>query len=211
MGGDIKTFYNDISHLMDISGIIYDEKQRLNNKTQGIKNALDSQNRMVFLNQSYANRMKEYSFMIMIIAITIVNIVLILFSRNFLPELLVSFLLMIVFMVGFIWALKIYIGIIYRDSVDFDKIYSPPANVDTSGNVLLNSINAGDISKASWLQYTCVGNACCSDNTVYNINQNKCVSPFTSIEQAYSNGEIYTKSIGYYDNIHSSLSFNSYP
>jgi hypothetical protein len=200
---------------MDISGIVYNEQERLKKKETGIKNALENQNRMIFLNQSYASRMKEYSFMIMIIAITIVIVVFISVFQNLLPSFLVTFLIMLTSIIGFIWALKVYWGIQNRDSVDFDKIYSPPASSisDISGNALVNSIDSGDISQASALGWKniCIGNACCSDNTYYSKSSNKCISGFTSLDQAYTNGEIPNDStIQNYGILNSSLSFNSY-
>ena len=132
---DVSNFYNQLTNIMDISSIVHNEQNRLNQKSMGIKTALDSQNRMIFLNQSYTNRMKEYSFMIMIISITIVIIVFLLFFKSILPSFIVTTLIAIVSIIGFLWALSIYNGIIRRDSVDFDKIYSNAGNLkDISGN-----------------------------------------------------------------------------
>jgi len=210
----VNDFYDELSHLMDISGIVYNEKQRLQKKEKGIQTALDSQKRMIFLNQSYATRMREYSFMIMIIAITIVIVVFILMFKDYLPSFLITFLIMLVSSIGFIWVFKVYIGIQYRDNVDFDKIYSPPAKLDTSGNALANSIAAGDISEATKLQWNnkCIGSECCSGNMIYDTSKDKCLSPFTSLEQAYQSGEIQinTDTIQYYNNMTSSLSFTPF-
>lgn len=214
---ELNTFYNELSHLMDISGIVQNEKVRLKKKEQGIQNALDSQNRMIFLNQSYATRMKEYSFMIMIIAITIVIDVFILVFKDLLPSFLVTFLVMLISIIGFIWALKVYLGIRNRDNVDFDKIYSPSSRLDTSGNILGNVVVTGDDDINEDSKNRCIGNACCSSGMIYDSSSNKCIirSSFTSLDQAYSKGEIQenrnSNSIQNYNSIISSLSFNSYP
>jgi len=198
---------------MDISNIVHNEQKRLDKKSMGIKTALDSQDRMIFLNQSYTNRMKEYSFMIMIISITIVIIVFILVFKSFLPSFIVTALIMMVGIIGFLWAFSIYYGIITRDSVDFDKIYSNTGNLkDISGNAFVqgnvHNFNFEQIYNTFSGNNICTGNTCCSTGTTYNEQINKCA--FTSIEQAYNNGEFSGNLIENYNYRHNSLSFDSY-
>jgi hypothetical protein len=208
-------FYNELTSIMDISGIIHAEKNRLNQKSVGIQQAITSQNRMIQLNQSYASRMREYSYMIMIIALTVVFIVVLMFFQNILPSRLYTFLFMLFSITGIIWALVIYIGIMKRDNVDFDKIHSTPPDsaIDGSGNILASSINSGKISDAiKWNQWdACVGNNCCSSGTIFNKDSNVCVkAPFTSLSQAYSTGEFTGNVLNNYDNQRTSLVFSSY-
>ena len=150
----------------------------------------------------------------MIIALTVVIIVFIMVFQNVLPSALVNILILIVGVIGIIWAYIIYVGILNRDSVDFDKINSirPDSANDMSGNVLVNSINAGNISKVLKLnQYdSCVGNNCCDAGTIYDTDKDKCVIPksgFTSISQAYQSGDL---SLRNYNDQHTSLIFSSY-
>jgi hypothetical protein len=211
---DVRNFYHQLTNIMDISSIVHNEQNRLNQKSMGIKTALDSQNRMIFLNQSYTNRMKEYSFMIMIISITIVIIVFILVFKSILPSFITTALIMIVGIIGFLWALSIYNGIIRRDSVDFDKIYSNSGNLkDISGNSFIQGnvhhFNFEQIYNTFSGNLICGGNACCSTGTTYNEQINRCA--FTSIEQAYNNGEFSGNLIPNYNYNYNSLSFDSYP
>lgn len=213
-------FYNELTSIMDISGIIYSEKDRLNQKSVGIQRAIDSQNRMIVLNQSYATRMREYSYMIMIIALMIVILIFLMAFQNLLPSVLYTFLFMLVSIGGIIWACVIYIGILNRDNVDFDKVVSiPPENAkDASGNILATSIDAGKISDVlKWNTFdACIGNDCCSSGTIYNQASNQCIIPpttpvvrssFTSISQAFQNGELSSK----IPDSRTSLIFSSYP
>lgn len=211
-------FYNELTNLMDISGIIHNEQSRLDKKSVGIKNALDSQNRLIFLNQSYANRMKEYSFMIMIIAFTIVIIVFTLIFKNYLPDSLVNIIVLIVGSIGGIWALLIYLGIQNRDNVDFDKVYSlaPDDSENHDGNVVINSKNTTTRNMSNILNYatTCAGQECCGQNTLYDFVQGQCLpssSGFTSMEQAYNNGEFTGNVLQNYNFMGTSLIFSSYP
>ena len=218
MGADDYNIYNKLTSIMDISAIVHKEQYRIDQKNAGIKNSLDSQNRLIFLNQSYASRMKEYSFMIMIIALTIVIIVFILIFKNFLPYTLVNLMVLIVGAIGGIWALSIYIGIRNRDNVDFDKVYSiPPKDIDNSGNVYVNSMNQKSYyDNLMYLKDVCAGNLCCGPETVYNYQLGQCLpstikTAFTSIEQAYNNKEFAGNVLQDYNFMKSSLIFSSYP
>lgn len=210
-------FYNELTNIMNISDIVNNEQSRLEKKSVGIKNALDSQNRLIFLNQSYANRMKEYSFMIMLIAFTIVIIVFILMFKNYLPSDLVNIIVLIVGSAGGIWVLLVYWGIQHRDNVDFDKVYSStPDDLDNhNGNVIINSKSNTNrkFSDIVSINNICEGQECCGSNTVYDFTEGQCLpspSGFTSMEQAYNNGE-FTGIQN--DNLMStsSLIFSSYP
>ena len=215
--GDNNNFYSEMTSIMDISAIVQNEQKRLNQKSANIKNALDSQNRMIQLNQSYSSRMREFSYMIMIIAFTVIIIVFIMAFQNLLPTIVFNLLIMFFGVLGFGWALFIYVGIQNRDKVDFDKIYSvaPDNALDSSGNVIANSIKAGNISKTlrAAINTTCAGNECCNGATIYSSTENKCVpvSGFTSIEQAYMNGEFSGNINSTYVKLNSSLLFSSYP
>lgn len=208
-------FYNELTNIMDISAIVHNERVRIDNKAMGINNALDSQNRMIFLNQSYTNRMKEYSFMIMVIALTIVIIVFTLVFKNILPAALVNIIVFIVGSIGGIWALWIYIGIQSRDTVDFDKVYSIPPS-DGSGNVYINSISTATSNRDAlgrlW-NGVCEGRDCCDpETTIYTEGQCRPKpQTFTSIEQAYNNGEFTGNILQNYNFMKSSLIFSSYP
>lgn len=218
-------FYNELTKIMDISGIIHNEQDRIDKKSIGISNALDSQNRMIFLNQSYANRMKEYSYMIMIISLTIVIVVFTLVFQNYLPSALVNIITFVVAIIGGIWALWVYLGITNRDNVDFDKVYSIPLNsLDNSGNVFVKSSDTASANQNALntlLNGECHGGSCCGPETAYNSLQGQClpasaststsISNFTSIEQAYNNGEFTGNILQNYNVMKNSLIFSSYP
>jgi hypothetical protein len=163
---------------------------------------------MIFLNQSYASRMREYSYMIMVIAIALVLAVLVIFFKKFLPAFLVNLIILNILGIGFCWAVSIYMGIRNRDYVDFDKVYSAPIT-DSSGNV--NAANTGDISSLMNFNFgTCIGNACCPPPLSYDSGNNVCVSQtgFTLMEQAYDTENVKGTLLPKSD--FSSLTFSSY-
>jgi hypothetical protein len=210
MGDSNYQFYHDITNIQDISGIVHNEQSRIDQKSTGIKTALESQNRMIFLNQSYASRMREYSYMIMIIAISLVLAVLVIFFQGFLPAFLVNTLILIILGIGFCWAVAIYLGIRNRDYVDFDKIYSTPVK-DISGNAIAAAANSGDISSLMDLNFgTCIGSSCCPAPLSYDTGNNVCIQQqaFTLMEQAYNTENVKGTSLPKSD--FSSLTFSSY-
>jgi hypothetical protein len=210
MSGSDYHFYHDVTQIQDISGIVHQEQERIDKKSVGIKTAMDSQDRMIFLNQSYASRMREYSYMIMVIAISLVLAVLVIFFKSFLPAFLVNILVLIILGIGFAWAVAIYLGIRNRDYIDFDKIYSAP--IDISGNPIATAANSGDVSSLMDFNFgTCIGNACCqSTGLIYDNTTNTCVTkqPFTLMEQAYDKENVKGTLLPKSD--FSSLTFSSY-
>jgi len=219
----MSNIYNELTNIMDISAIVHEEKYRINQKSVGIKSAIDSQNRIIFLNQSYANRMKKYSYMTIIIAITIILVVFTLVFKNFLPTFLVSLLIFFFILVGGIWALMVYMGIRNRDNIDFDKIYSITPQ-DVSGNIITGNTRFSATGFSGSFGIDCVGQDCCSSGLVYDNDSLKCIVPkvqtksgFTSIQQAYNAGEFSGNIVSNYNNYNnsnnsdSSLIFTSYP
>ena len=59
----------------------------------------------------------------------------------------------------------------------------------------------------------CVGNNCCASGTTYNADSNQCIpdpQKFTSLSQAYANGEFVDNKIQNFNDQHTSLIFSSY-
>ena len=219
-------FYQDVTHIMDISGIVHNEQERINKKAVGIKASMDSQNRLIFLNQSYSSRMKEYSYMIMIISITLVLLVLVIYLKGILPSILVNVFSLLILTIGFCWAAIIYIGIRNRDSIEFDKLYSQPPK-DISGNAISSSANINVSDLFNMNLGTCVGNACCASSGLsYDAVNHICTignasisgnttgaddsftSGFTLMEQAYRKENMRGNLLPKSD--FSSLTFSSY-
>ena len=103
------------------------EQNRLDRKKKGIDIAYASQKRMIALNQSYTSKMRMYSYMIMVFALSIVISVMLSFSRQIIPSGLVDFLIIIIVLAGILWSYSIYVSIQNRDKLYFDELASDSA------------------------------------------------------------------------------------
>ena len=184
-------FYDNIGQITRISKDIVDkENTRLEKKAQGIYSAYNSQQRMIFLNQSYTMRMRAYSYMFGVISVTIVLVVLLGFLRGILPGTLVDVLMIVIIAGGIIWTYLIYADIQNRDQIDYNQIASgsssllDPKNIDTAK---ADAAAEGDISSLGgdfslMGNGICIGKDCCSydwsavteNELYYNTNTNTC-------------------------------------
>jgi uncharacterized membrane protein len=195
-------FYDNIGQITRISQEIVDkENTRLDKKAQGIYSAYNSQQRMIFLNQSYTMRMRAYSYMFGVISVTIVLVVLLGFLRGILPGTLVDVLMIVIIAGGIIWTYLIFADIQNRDQIDYNQIASgsssllDPKNIDTAK---ADAANKGDISTLSgdfslMGNEVCIGRDCCPTDwstglspglSYYNTNQNKCLIKGAATETA---------------------------
>ena len=182
-------FYNKVTQLQDITdNIVKQEQQRLENKKSGINAAYASQQRTIALNQSYAMRMRAWSYLLTVVAVAIVLCILLMFSKRFLPPTVIDILIIIVMSIGIIWAYLIYADIQKRDENDYNllsmksTVLIDPTAVDSAGAVVTsgNAATSGNlISSISGIMgsmggTTCVGQACCKTEQTYDPSTNKC-------------------------------------
>lgn len=194
-------FYDNVTALQDISGIVTNERARLDAKQQNVDLAYDNQKRMILLNQSYGQRMQQYTFISIILAITFLIIVFLLFLQKrvtIIPSSVYE-LVMVVLIGGVgIYVFVLYSNIISRDKLDFSKLSQDSPNVINSEELkkLQNKAVAdGKISNAIVnpnLSGTCVGPACCASGKTFDETTNLCQA-FTTLEEAYSKNGIVPK------------------
>jgi hypothetical protein len=191
-------FYADVTSLQDISGIVANESTRLDDKKKNIDQAYDNQQRIILLNQSYGQRMQQYTFISILLAITFMVIIFLLYLQKEFPIIPHSvYDLIMIILIGSvgIYVFQIYNGILSRDKLDFSKI-SPDSPALLSADELKKqqdaAVAAGKISNAiddPNKSGTCVGSGCCPDGKSFNTSLNKC-DAFSTLEQAYGKNEI---------------------
>lgn len=168
----------------ETSLIINDEKARLEEKKQGIDNALIGKQRAVALNDSYRLKLTQITRIKITIVITLaICILLILLGRRYpaFPSIIITLLILIAVAVGTIYSLFLYSEISSRSKINYNeldlggpKILSPEeeaaaqVSAGKAGN-LLGTINPQG----------CVGSDCCSKDTVWDKIKSKCVLPST--------------------------------
>jgi hypothetical protein len=143
-------FYNKVSDLQDITiNIVQKEQDRLNNKRTGINDAYNSQQRTIALNQSYAMRMRAWSYLLAVIAVSIVISIILMFAKQIIPPTIIDILIIIVMSGGIIWAFLIYMDIQKRDENDYNLLsmkstyLQDPTAIDSSNATISSSSNSG--------------------------------------------------------------------
>jgi hypothetical protein len=200
LGGNMDALYKSYSntnpasnetltHQQQVIDILNREKTRLENKKTGIENAYNTQKRLIELNESYRQKNTEYINILIVIIITILlYLALILISRYipFIPSIVISLLVAILFASSIIIIIIIVSKITSRDSMNFQKKIFVQPKIQT-GTVY------GDTSSAKTgvgLPAYCVGENCCGNGTEWNPTFGNCsikpvsINPFTLISES---------------------------
>lgn len=194
----MSNFYDNVSAIQNISGIVQNENARLDAKQMNIDQAYNNQKRMILLNQSYGQRMQHYTFIAILLAVTFVVVALLLYLQKGFPMIpSYVFDLIMIFLIGgvCIYILNLYSSITSRDKLDFSKISPESPNMISDDE--LKKQQAKDIAEgklsSTTLYGTCVGSMCCPEGQEFDDENNQCRQRFTTLEQAYSNNEIIPK------------------
>lgn len=179
----------NLNNLQSIAGaqnttytIVKNESTRLAGKKQNVDQAIDGQNRMISLNDSYVKRYSKYNQIIMVIVLIILAILGTNLLRTYVPAIpsgILDFLVVLIIGVGVIVIFNMYVAIQRRDALYFDKLdlhaptYKDISNIDLvekSGN------------KGSWYASgACFGPGCCQDPSQFIYSVGKCVNPPVAI------------------------------
>ena len=163
--------------------IVKNESERLASKKLNVDQAIDGQNRMITLNDSYVKRYSNYNQIIMLIVL----IILVILGTNllrgyiepFIPSGIIDFLVVLVVGISVIIIFNMYISIHRRDTLYFDKLNIPaPTYKDISNIDLVDSSG----NRGNWLASgACFGPGCCQDPSQFIYSVGKCVNPPVAI------------------------------
>lgn len=188
-------FYSNVIALQDISGIVTNEKKRLDDKKQNIDAAFSNQERIILLNKSYGERMQQYTFISIVLAVSFGLVAVLLYLQNnfeIVPSSVYDLVIAIIIGGSLLYSYNLYNNILLRDKLDFSKV-SPdsPALItaaqlekDKEAAVASGSISGALVSANTGFG-TCVGASCCATGKTYDITNNRCQA-FTTLEQAHS-------------------------
>ena len=191
------TLLGAMAHQDQMYTIITNEKTRINNQADSLKNAVQGQQRIINLNDSYRKRYGQY--LKIAIAITVILLLIWIFkvieSRfpDVVPSFIYDLLTIAVVSLGLIYCYLVYSVIGTRDPLNYDQLrLAPPpnafVNIDISGNAAPNSnksTSGGDLTD----DQGCRGQACCQSGTRWESSVMACVQPFTTLEQVSSSVE----------------------
>jgi hypothetical protein len=167
----------------DMQKIISNENTRLDIKQKSIDDALTSKERMIELNANYTKRKTQYQKMMIAIMIGLVIYftVYIIDSILHIPDAIFFLILIITFVSVAIYCFNIYLIIVNRDPIDYDKLnISPPptlssSQIQTATNANAN-ISAGNMNLLGDLNIlTCLGSSCCSTGTIWDVSAQLCL------------------------------------
>lgn len=166
------------NNVNQVSGILDKEKQFLTDKSNELNSELSSQQRLIALNDSQRKKQSYYNYIILVVVITLILFLILINIRNlfpFIPEFLISLLLIIIitFSAGYISIL--FYNSTLRDHMDFDKIdLPPPATEEKKGGS--DGKDSTNLLKSYMNSNNCVGEECCLGSTklAWNPYINKC-------------------------------------
>lgn len=180
---DLYNFYqNDISDTnvtmkqqVDAIDIIEKELNQSKNKMNLIEEQQNNKLRLVEINTYYGDRYKSYSNVMKTILITCIPIIILVFINNtgILPSIIFQILISIILVLGG-WVIGLQlINIYYRNNMNWNEYtwYFNPDKAPSKGIVSDSSF------KNPWAvdMTTCVGEACCYENSIYDSERNICV------------------------------------
>jgi hypothetical protein len=132
--------------------------------------------RMIEINDYFGEQYEEKANMMKVLFFTMIPILLLVIVRRFIPDMLYTALFAITLIIGSVYFLKILVSYLMRDNMRYqeydwnfnkDNAPKPDPNADTSDPWALGSLGM------------CIGQACCSDDLLYDSTVNQCIKPVT--------------------------------
>jgi len=162
-----------------INNIVTTETDRVNRKQQSVQQLVDSQKRLISLNNNYIERTKIY--VKVVIFLVLIVLLLIILRRVGVSETIFTITAAICISAFFIYCLNQYYLLSSRDNLDFNSLNNPAPNVLNSSQVQQKVLDArsktsqgGNIFSSIDLGQ-CIGSNCCSTDTVWDVSSQMCI------------------------------------
>ena len=172
-----------LARQQEVSAIIDEEQQRLEEKKQGIDNALAGKHRAIYLNEAYRMRQSQYlKIKVVIVVVLAICIMTTLLSRRFpiVPSIFITLINMIVILMGSIYCLFIYSSIASRSKMNYNELdLSGPASPSEAEIAASQAAAAKAGNLLGTINLGCVGSSCCSAGTKWDKDKSKCVPDST--------------------------------
>ena len=190
----------DITIQTQIADIVTVENDRIDLKKSKIDNELQTQDRLITLNNSYRQKYNDYNILYIIFIVFLVTLCGIMLIKRY-----VSIIPSPVFDIAFIIVIPLFcLNLVYKyldiskhDNINYDEIKRDNPTILTEEEVLKKKVEKEkNILKSGSLldSYSgCVGAKCCNETTTeWDIGNSVCVAKdtFTTINYAMINGEI---------------------
>jgi uncharacterized integral membrane protein len=180
-----------LNNQTDMKEIVNTELKRLNTKKRKVDSAIQGQNRMIELNNSYREKTAYYIRTMIIIVIILIIYIIINLSKqrfDFIPEFVFDILQFILGIIAVYIIYSSFVNVMSRDNMDFSKLnFEPPKMPSTPEEIKKqqqNSLQQGDLL-GSISTAGCVGDKCCSNGTTWNPGNSVCIrSGFTTMSNS---------------------------
>ena len=185
----------------DMIKIIDDENKRLIEKKQNVDNALEGQQRLITINNSYRLRYADYTKIMIIITISISIYVLVSLAKKyipFFPSVIYNITLILLIPITIIILYYKYIELISHNKLYYDELdFKPPTMLSANDRLKEKVSYQTNVLKSGELLgglEGCSGAQCCSGNTIWDSGNSVCIvkpnNGFTTIDYALLNGEV---------------------
>ena len=179
-----------LARQQEVSAIIDEEQQRLEQKKQSIDNALVGKKRAIDLNEAYRMRQSQMlKIKVVFVVVLAICIMTTLLSRRFpiVPSIIITLFNLIVILMGGIYCLFIYSSITSRSQVNYNELNLSGPQVESDSDVIASQTAAGKAGNLLGTINTagCKGAECCFEGTQWDNTKLKCVPvPATSASAA---------------------------
>lgn len=176
----------------DMQNIINNENDRIQQKKALVDNAIQGQQRMLILNDSYRQRNVQYRELILVAIITLALFIGIIFLKNnvsFIPEWVLNILTVIIIGGGIVYGLQTYYGkIASKNNVYFDHIdLAPPASfTETSADKAKKQLDAQKAGNLLGTVDICTGASCCATGTIWSDVSMSCIPVSVTVKQGFT-------------------------
>ena len=174
-----------LTNQSQVLGILTNETNRLNAKRDSINNAVQGQNRILALNESYRARYADYiSILVIFITCFFIVIALSILSNAYpiIPSVIVTIITIIVILVGIYMGYSKYLDISTRDYLNHNELNIPPPVILSQAEAAAKqqaALNSGNLLGGMNVGI-CVGELCCAEGTVWNAESATCTVPGTT-------------------------------
>lgn len=178
-----------IANQTKMKNIVNTTKNDLMNKKNNIDSDVKQQIRQTEMNNSRTKRIKAYNYIFLIIIFTIIICLGLrsLNNMNLVPTLFYNFLLLFIISISIIYNITLYLDIIKRDPIYFDKYVFAPPRIDTAREIL-NAEKLKSLEKSKANLNSCNNGECCQiETTKWDPSINKCIEIKETATDGFNN------------------------
>jgi len=153
--------------------IVESELNRSKKRLQYLEMEKNNKIRLVEINEYYGDKYAEHTGLMKIVIFTLIPIIIltIIYNKGFLPSKVYYIIFVIIGVIGSIYFWRTYASIMTRDNMNYDA-YDFPFDPSTAPQGTGSDVDPW----AGANMGTCIGEACCQPDQIYDVSLNQCVT-----------------------------------